>query len=362
MNERVFNFSPGPAVLPEPVLAEAQRDLMALPGLGMSILEIGHRSKPFVEIQDAAEANLQKLLAIPAGYQVLFLQGGSRLQFSMVPLNLLGDGVADYVITGSWGKNALEEARRVGEIRVAWDGAETNYNRLPTADEISLSPNAKYVHVTSNETIQGVQFPQEIETGDVPIVSDCSSDLMYRPIDVARHGLIYACAQKNIGPAGVTVVIVRENLLAEPPAAMPGMLSYLNHAKENSRYNTPPVFGVYMIKLVSDWLLSEFGTLERLHEHNRTKAQCVYDAVDASEGFYDGHAQADCRSLMNVTFRLPSDELQAKFLEEAETRHLCNLKGHRSVGGIRASIYNAMPAAGCERLAEFMNDFRRNHG
>ncbi|MCG8585526.1 MAG: 3-phosphoserine/phosphohydroxythreonine transaminase, partial [Pirellulales bacterium] len=306
-----------------------------------------------------AEANLRKLLAIPEGYSILFLQGGARLQFSMAPMNLLADGVADYVVTGSWGKKALEEARRVGEVHVAWDGKDTNYDRLPTTDELSLTGGAKYVHVTSNETIQGVQFPSEIDTHGVPLVSDCSSDLLYRPIEVARHGLIYACAQKNVGPAGVTIVIVRDNLLAEPPPSMPGMLSYYNHAQEQSRYNTPPVFGVYMVKLVTDWLLRELGSLDAMHAQNQSKAGLVYDVVDQSNGFYDGHAQAGCRSLMNVTFRLPSDELQTKFLAEAESRKLCNLKGHRSVGGIRASIYNAMPPAGCERLADFMDEFCR---
>ena len=362
MTKRVFNFSPGPAVLPEEVLAKAQRELMALPGVGASVLEISHRSKPFTEIFECAKSNLRKLLAIPDGYQILFLQGGSRLQFSMVPMNLLGDRAADYVITGSWGMKAIAEARRVGDIRVAWDGKKNNYNRLPAADELGLAANAAYVHVTSNETIEGVQFPTEIETAGVPLVSDSSSDLLYRPLDVARYGLIYACAQKNIGPAGVTIVIIRDDLVKEPDETMPGMLSYWNHAQKNSCYNTPPTFGVYMVKLVGDWLLEKFGSLDAIHQQNQAKARVVYEAVDRSEGFYNGHAEPCCRSLMNVTFRLPSDELQARFVELAEERDLCNLEGHRSVGGIRASIYNAMPPAGCQRLAEFMDDFRASHG
>jgi phosphoserine aminotransferase len=358
MTDRVFNFSPGPAMLPEPVLREAQRDLLALPGYGMSILEVSHRGKAYADVQAAAEANLRKLLAIPANYHILFLQGGSRLQFSMIPMNLLGDGTADYILTGSWGKYALAEAKREGKVNVAFDAAGNNYDRLPATSELKLTPGTAYVHFTSNETIQGVQFPDEPATGDAPLVCDVSSDFLHRPLDVSRYGLIYACAQKNAGPAGVTVVILRDDLVARSSDALPGMLNYANFVKENSLYNTPPVFGIYIVKLVTDWLLNDIGGLARMHQLNREKAQLLYDVIDRSGGFYQGHAQPAARSLMNVTFRLPSDEQQEKFLAGAKQRRLVELKGHRSVGGIRASIYNAMPREGVATLAAYMDEFR----
>lgn len=360
MTERVYNFAPGPAMLPEPVLREAQRDLMALPGYGMSILEVSHRGKAFGEVQAAAEANLRKLLGVPANYHVLFMQGGSRLQFSMVPMNLLGGAPADYVLTGSWGKYAMAEAKREGQINVAYDAAASNYDRLPATGEVKLTSGAAYVHFTSNETIQGAQFPADPDFGAAPLVCDASSDFMCRPIDVARYGLIYACAQKNAGPAGVTVVILRDDLVARSPEKLPGMLNYANFVKENSLYNTPPVFGIYIVKLVTDWLLKDIDGLAKMQQHNREKAKLLYDVIDKSDGFYKGHAQPAARSLMNVTFRLPSDEQQEKFLSGAKQHRLVELKGHRSVGGIRASIYNAMPRSGVEALAEFMEEFRRS--
>jgi len=360
MTERVFNFSPGPAILPEPVLREAQRDLIALRGYGMSILEVSHRGKAFAEVIAAAETNLRKLLSLPDNYHVIFLQGGSRLQFSMVPMNLLAGGTADYILTGSWGKYALAEAKREGQINVAYDCAGSNYNRLPATSELKLTPGAAYVHFTSNETIQGVQFAAEPDVGNVPLVCDASSDFLSRPLDVPRYGLIYACAQKNAGPAGVTVVILRDDLVARSSDKLPGMLNYANFVKEKSLYNTPPVFGIYIVKLVTDWLLRDMGGLEKMHQINKEKAKLLYDAIDRSDGFYQGHAQPAARSLMNVTFRLPSDEQQEKFVAGAKARKLVDLKGHRSVGGIRASIYNAMPRAGVEALAQFMDEFRRS--
>jgi phosphoserine aminotransferase len=359
--ERVFNFSPGPAVLPLSVLKEAQRDLPALPGLGVSVLEIGHRTKWFEGVIETTIANLRRLLAIPDNYKVLFMQGGSRLQFSMLPMNLLGDPgrAADYVVTGTWGQTACKEAQREGEVRIAYDSKGTNFDRLPSAGELKLNPDATYVHFTSNETIQGVQFPDEPSVGRVPLVCDASSDFLWRPLAVERYGLLYACAQKNAGPAGVTVVIVRDDVLAMCSEKVPTMLSYREFAKENSLLNTPPVFAVYMVMLVTKWLLDEIGGLAKMRELNEQKARLLYEAIDASGSFYRGHAQPDCRSRMNVTYRLPSDEIEKKFLAEAEKRRLYYLKGHRSVGGIRASIYNAMPLAGAEMLAEFMGEFRK---
>lgn len=361
-DQRVFNFSPGPAVLPEVVLREAQNDLFALPGVGSSILEVSHRGKEFIAILEAAEQNLRKLLALPDNYRVLFLQGGSRLQFSMIPMNLLGDGVADYITTGSWGKKAVEEAKKEGTVNVAWDGKESNYDRLPSASAMNLTKNAVYAYFTSNETIQGVQWPTEPDAANVPLVCDASSDFLSRSLDIEKYGILYACAQKNAGPAGVTVVIIRDDLLQRCPDNIAGMLNYKNHAENDSCYNTPPTFAIYIVKLVTDWLLRDIGGLAKMDQQNTEKAGWLYTAIDDSNGFYTGHAQADCRSKMNVTFRLPNDDLQAKFIEQAKAAALANLKGHRSVGGIRASIYNAMPTDGVARLAEFMNKFRQENG
>jgi phosphoserine aminotransferase len=357
--ERVYNFSPGPAVLPLPVLQQAQRELLALPGVGASVLEISHRGKAFLDILARAKSDLAQLLNLPQGYHLLFLQGGARLQFSMVPMNLLrgADVPAAYVVTGSWGKSALAEARREGPVHVAWDGKATNYDRLPSDDELALDGDFAYVHVTSNETIQGVQFAEMPACGPAPLVCDASSDFLSRPIDVGRFGLIYACAQKNAGPAGVTIVIVRDDLLSRSQDSLPGYLNYREHAEQDSLYNTPATFGIYLVGLVARWLLDDVGGLENMHRRNRHKARLLYDVIDRSEGFYRGHAAASSRSLMNVTFRLPNPELEAAFLTEAESRGLHSLKGHRSVGGIRASIYNAMPLAGVEALAEMMREF-----
>jgi phosphoserine aminotransferase len=356
---RVYNFSAGPAVLPETVLQQAQRELLCLPGAGASILEISHRSPEFIEILEQTTANLRSLLSIPDNYTVLFLQGGGRMQFSMVPMNLLrGAGQpADYILTGSWGQKALDEAKREGDTRVAFDGKSTGYDRLPAADQLDLNPAAAYVHFTSNETIEGVQFSTEPVVGDAPLVCDASSDFLHRPLPVDKYGLIYACAQKNAGPAGVTVVIIRNDLLERSSDDLPGMLNYRNHAENDSCYNTPPTFGVYLVNLIARWLLDDIGGLDAMLARNQAKARLLYDVIDASGGFYRGHAQPSDRSLMNVTFRLPDDAAEKAFLAEASQRDLCSLKGHRSVGGIRASIYNAMPVAGVESLRDFMQDF-----
>jgi phosphoserine aminotransferase len=361
MTERIYNFSAGPAVLPVKVLEQVQRDMLALPGAGASILEISHRSGAFSPIIDGAEANLRKLLAIPDDYAVLFLQGGSRLQFSMVPMNLLGSGQsADYVLTGSWGKDALKEAVKAGKTRVAWDGKATNYDRLPERGDMDLDPQAAFVHYTSNETIQGVQFAAEPEV-QRPLVCDASSDFLHRPLAIDKYALIYACAQKNAGPAGVTVVVMQKELLKLSDPNLPGYLNYQIHADNNSMWNTPNTFGIYVLKLVTDWLLDDIGGLKAMHSLNRDKAAVLYDVLDGSGGFYAGHAQPQYRSLMNVTFRLPSEDLTAQFVAEAKKAGLQELKGHRSVGGIRASIYNAMPRAGVDKLAGFMEDFRKKN-
>ncbi len=363
MEKRVFNFSAGPAVLPLPALEEAQRDLLALPGVGMSILELGHRTKTFARILEQADANLRSLLGIPSNYHVLFLQGGAQMQFIMAPMNLLRgpDDVADYIVTGSWGKKALSEAKTQGKTRVAFDAADCNYNRIPKQEELDLNPNAAYVHITSNETIGGVQFPTEPDTGDVPIVCDSSSDFLCRPVDINRYGVLYACAQKNAGPAGVTVVIIRDDLCQRSPQGLASMLSYKVHADAKSLYNTAPTFGIYMVGLVGKWLIEDVGGLEKMHQINREKSQMVYDCIDASEGFYTVHAAPDSRSIMNVAFRVKDSSLEETFLKEAEQHDLCALKGHRSVGGFRASIYNAMPVEGVKALCQFMDDFRAKH-
>jgi phosphoserine aminotransferase len=351
-------------VLPLPVLEQAQRELVCLPGYGMSVLEMSHRSEGFLEILATTKRLLKELLAIPDGYQTIFLQGGSRLQFSMVPLNLLRgrSQPADYVVTGSWSKMALDEAKREGKINVAWDGKATNFDRLPKAGEVKLTPNASYVYCCSNETIQGVQFAGEPETGGAPLVCDASSDFLHRPLPIGKYGLIYACAQKNAGPAGVTVAIIRDDLLSRSADDLHGYLSYKNHVKEDSLFNTPPTFAIYLMKLVLEWLRDEVGGLAKMHARNKEKAKLLYDVIDGSSGFYRGHAQPDCRSLMNVTFRLPSEQLEKEFVKAAEDRGLDGLKGHRSVGGIRASIYNAFPPAGCDALAQFMREFERTNG
>ncbi|QDU93667.1 3-phosphoserine/phosphohydroxythreonine transaminase [Lignipirellula cremea] len=360
--QRVFNFSAGPAVLPEPVLEQIQAEMLSLPGVGCSLLEISHRSKEFLAIHEAAKADLTELLGIPSNYKILFLQGGSRLQFSMIPMNLLGkDQTADYLITGSWSKYALAEAEKEGKINVAWDGKADNYSRLPAPGEATLNDDAAYAYYASNETIQGVQFPTEPVT-KAPLVCDASSDFMCRPLPIDQYGILYACAQKNAGPAGVTVLIIRDDLLERSRDELPGYLNFKLHAENDSLWNTPPTFGIYVVGLVAKWLKNEVGGLDKMLERNRLKSSMLYDVIDNSNGFYEGHAQPDCRSLMNVTFRLPNETLEKAFNDESEKQQLASLKGHRSVGGIRASIYNAMPVEGVEALAQFMRDFASRNG
>ena len=361
MTERIFNFSAGPAVLPVPVLEEAQRDMLSLPGVGMSVMEISHRSKTFDEIIGRAEAGLRELMKVPDNYHILFLQGGASLQFSMVPMNFLpADGSADYVLTGSWGKKALKEAKKAGSVNVAATMADGGFTRCPSREEMSLNSHAAYVHITSNETIEGVQWKREPNVGDVPLVADTSSDILSREIDVSKYGIIYAGAQKNMGPSGLVVVILRDNLLQRIPEVLPTMLDYRVHVENKSLYNTPNTWGIYILSLVCKWL-QEKGGLAAMERENDEKAQLIYDAIDATD-FYRGHADIDCRSPMNVTFRLPAEDLEKKFVAEATAQGLDGLKGHRSVGGIRASIYNAFPHAGVEALVSFMKDFERRNG
>ena len=358
---RVFNFSAGPAVLPVPVLQEAQRDLLALPGVGMSVLEVSHRSAAFDRVLEQAEADLRTLAGVPDEYHVLFLQGGASQQFAMVPMNLLGqDGVADYTLTGSWAKKAASEAAKFGRVNICATTEDEAFTGVPAPDGLRLTPGSAYVHVTSNNTIVGTQWPVMPEVGDTPLVVDASSDFLCRPLDVSRHGLIYGGAQKNLGPAGVTLVIVRRDLAERGPDTLPTTLRYAVAAKHGSRYNTPPVFAIYLFGLVMRWLIDN-GGLTAMETRNRRKAALLYDAIDET-GFYRGTAQTGSRSLMNVTFRLPTEALEQRFVTQAAEAGLSGLKGHRSVGGQRASIYNAFPEAGVVALVEFMAEFERVHG
>lgn len=361
LDGRVFNFSAGPAVLPVPVLEEVRRDLLAMPGVGSSVLEISHRSEAFDAILAEAEANLRELLGVPQGYRVLFLQGGALLQFSMIPINLLRGRAqpASYILTGSWGTKAAAEARREGHVHVAWDGGDSNFVRVPADGEFDLPPASSYVHYTSNETIQGVQFRRPPEVGDSPLVCDVSSDFLSGPVDIGKFGLLYACAQKNAGPAGLTVVIVSDHLLERSGSDLHSMLSYRLQAEKGSRLNTPNVFGVYVFLLVTRWLRDEVGGLEAAAVRAEAKTGLIYDVLDADGGeFYVPHADPASRSRMNVTFRLRTPGLEPAFVAAAAERGLVALKGHRSVGGFRASLYNAMPMEGAERLRDLMLEFR----
>jgi phosphoserine aminotransferase len=357
----IFNFSAGPAVLPQPVLLEAQRDLVALPGVGMSVLEISHRSKAFEAILARTEADLRTLGKVPSNYKVLFLQGGASLQFSMVPLNLLTPGAtADYVVTGGWSQKAVKEAKRVGNVHIAGSTEAEHFARIPRQDELQLTPGAAYVHITTNNTLYGTEWAAEPAVGDAPLVADTSSDMFSRPIDVTKYGLIYAGAQKNLGPSGVTLVIVRDDLLARSSKNLHTMLNYAVHAENGSMYNTPPCFGIYLMGLVMQWALAQ-GGLDAIAAANERKAAALYAEIDRT-GFYRGTAEKGSRSRMNVTFRLPSEELEAAFVKESTAAGLDGLKGHRSVGGMRASIYNAFPEAGVTALVEFMREFERKNG
>jgi phosphoserine aminotransferase len=364
MADRPYNFAPGPATLPLPVLEQVRDELVSIPGIGASPLEVSHRGTWFRDVIAEAEANLRGLLSIPETHRVIFCPGGATMQFSMTAMDLLRgrDDPAAYVLTGSWGVKAATEARKEGAVRIAWDGGDEGYRRVPAPTEYEIPAETAYLHVTSNETIQGVQWASEPQLPPgVPLVCDASSDFLSRPVDVARYGVLYAGAQKNAGPAGVTVAIVREELLASIPDGLPSMLDYRTYVASGSLQNTPPVFAIWVLLLVTRWLRDTVGGLEAQLEVNRRKAGLLYDAIDASDGFYRGHAADASRSLMNVTFRMPEDALDARFVAEAAAAGLIELRGHRSVGGIRASIYNAMPVEGVRALARFMGAFRAEH-
>ena len=358
---RVYNFSAGPAMLPEPVLSRARDEMLEWRGSGMCVAEMSHRGKEFMSIAAQAEADLRELLAVPSNYKVLFLQGGASTQFAAIPMNLLrGATSADYLNTGSWSKKAISEARRYGQVHVAASTEAERFTRAPGQDELTLSDDAAYVHYTPNETIEGVEFPYVPDVGDKPLVADMSSTILSRPIDVSRFGLIYAGAQKNIGPAGLVIVIVREDLLGQTLPATPTMLDYKVQADNDSMYNTPPTYAWYLAGLVFEWLKG-IGGLQAMGKINARKAELLYKTIDDS-GFFKNPVEPASRSWMNVPFTLANPELDDTFIKEAKAANLTTLKGHRSVGGMRASIYNAMPIEGVEALVGFMQEFERKHG
>jgi len=361
--KRVHNFGAGPAALPVPVLEQVQAELLDYKGTGMSVMEMSHRSAAFEEIIQKAEADLRTLVGLSADHSVLFLQGGASLQFAMVPMNLRpAEASADYVLSGHWSKAALKEAEKLGRARVAGSTEASRFDRIPTQAELDLDPQAAYLHFTSNNTIYGTQWPTEpAPPAGVPLVCDASSDALSRPIDISRYGLVYAGAQKNLGPAGVTLVVIRKDLLERAPGGLPAMLDYGLLAEARSLHNTPPTFGVYVVGLVLRWLL-DVGGLVEVRKRNEAKAALLYAAIDESAGFYRGHARAESRSRMNVTFRLPSEEMEKAFLREATAEGLDGLKGHRSVGGLRASIYNACPIESAQALVSFMSEFQKRRG
>ncbi len=361
--KRVHNFNPGPSVLPVPVLEKAQAEMLDYSGSGMSVMELSHRSKEFESIIQTAEADLRDLLNIPANYKVLFLQGGASLQFAMLPMNLRPAGAsADYIVTGSWSKTAWKEAAKLGATSLAFNGEADKFSRLPAAGEYTFDPDAAYVHFCHNETIHGVEFKSEpVPPRGVELVCDMSSDFLSQPVDVSKYAMIYAGAQKNAGPAGVVVVIIREDMLARVPEKLPVMLDYKLLAESGSLHNTPPCFAIYMVGLVLKWI-KDLGGLSAIQKINEKKAGLVYNVIDQSGGFYRGHARPEARSIMNIPFRMPSEELEDLFVKESKKADLIGLKGHRSVGGLRASLYNALPVESARALAEFMVAFQQKNG
>ena len=361
MPDRIYNFAAGPATLPLEVLEEAQAEFTNINNSGMSLLEMSHRSQPVETIMSEAEADIREVGNIPENYHVLFLQGGASQQFSMVPMNLLSsEGHAEHIVTGHFAKLAYQDAQKIGNIQLAASTEEDKFSRIPSPDEYTLDLDADYVHITTNNTIFGTEWKNIPETGDVPLIADTSSNMFSKPININDYGLIYAGAQKNLGAAGVTLVIIRDDLLKRSPEVLPSMFNYNYHVKGKSAYNTPPVFGIYILGLVIKWLKSQ-GGLESMDRINSRKASLIYDVIDSTT-FYRGHANKSDRSNMNVTFNLPSSELETKFAESAASHGMVEIKGHRSVGGIRASIYNAFPMEGVERLVDFMKAFEKSHG
>ncbi|MGB3211966.1 MAG: 3-phosphoserine/phosphohydroxythreonine transaminase [Desulforhopalus sp.] len=359
MADRVFNFSPGPATLPYEVLQTAGKDVVNFQETGIGLIEISHRSKEFLAVANEAEATLRELMQIPANYKVLFLQGGASSQFFMIPMNLLGQGKkATYLNTGTWAKKAIKEAQLFGDIDVAYSSEGTSFNRVPTQEEYTVAGDSEYLYYVSNNTIYGTEFPTVPKTEKM-LISDMSSDILSRSVDVSKFGVIFAGAQKNLGPAGVTIVIIRDDLLDRTPANTPTMLSYKTHADKESMFNTPPCFSIYVVGEVLKWL-KKIGGVEAIEKINREKARLLYTVID-SGSYYRGHAEKESRSLMNIAFNLPSPELETKFIAEAAAIGLNGLKGHRSIGGCRASIYNAFPLEGVVKLVEFMKDFEANN-
>jgi phosphoserine aminotransferase len=356
-----LNFSGGPGALPETVLQQVQQALMEVPQVGLSLLGISHRSDWFANVIRETEINIRTLLGLPEDWHVLLLQGGATQQFSMIAMNLLRGAThpAEYLHTGYWSGKALPEARREGPLRVLWSGQESGFHRLPSDDELSFSPDAPYLHYVSNETVEGTQFQRVLGRDDVPRVCDMSSDFLSKPCEAERFSLIYAHAQKNIGPAGVTVVLLRDEVINNAPTDLPGFLDYRNHIRAHSNFNTPPVFAIYVVLLVTRWLLNEIGGVARMAEINRSKAQLLYSVLDRSDNFYRGRADTCDRSEMNVAFNLATPELEQRFLAQAQAAGFSGIGGHRSIGGLRASIYNAVTLSAVEQLAGFMQDFQR---
>ncbi|MBW7474631.1 3-phosphoserine/phosphohydroxythreonine transaminase [Paenibacillus oenotherae] len=362
MTKRAFNFNAGPAALPLEVLQKAQEEFVDFEGAGMSIMEMSHRSSIFEKVNNESQALLTELFQIPNNYKVLFLQGGASTQFAMIPMNLLTPGkVGAYVMTGSWADKALKEAKLIGETAIAGSSEADKFNRIPSLSDIQIPDNAAYLHFTSNETIEGTQYKEFPNAGDVTLISDMSSDILSRPVDISKFGLIYAGAQKNLGPSGVTIVIAREDLVSESPKTIPTMLRYDTHVKNNSLYNTPPSFAIYLVGQMLQWVRSK-GGVAAVEQYNRDKTNLIYDLIDGSGGFYRGFADPSSRSTMNITFRIHSEELEKLFVKESEAQGFVGLKGHRSVGGLRASTYNAVPLESCKALAEFMADFQKRNG
>lgn len=354
---RIYNFGAGPSMMPLPVLEQAQRELLDYKGSGMSMLEISHRNALFEEVNDQAQAHIKQLLGMDDSWVVMFMGGGASLQFSMIPMNFLTPGkVAAYAITSTFSEKAIKEAHKVGKAVEIYSSKATGLDRVPRPEELELPENCAYLHLTGNCTAEGLEYFDYPDTGDVPLIVDMSSDILSRPIPLDKFALIYNGAQKNIGPAGVTVVMAKKELLKGRDPQLPTMMNYETFADHDSTYNTPPVFGVYLVNLMAQWLLDQ-GGLAEMEKRNRAKAKLVYDVLDAHPEFYRGHAQKDSRSLMNVTFNLPTKEMETGFVAEAKEHGLAGLKGHRSIGGIRASIYNAMPLEGAQALTDFMEDF-----
>ncbi len=358
--KRVYNFNPGPATLPLEVLQEAQAEFLNFGDSGMSILEISHRAKPYEKVHNQAKADILELMGLGDDYEVLFIQGGASLQFAMIPLNFATkENPGSYAVSGTFAKNAYKEAENLGVAQLAASTEAENFRRVPAQAELNIAQNAAYFHICNNNTIFGTEYHYVPETGAVPLFADMSSDMLSRPWDFKKFSLIYAGVQKNLGPAGVVIVVVKKSLVEKSLPTLPTMLRYDTFYKKNSLYNTPPAFSIYMVGKVVAWLKAQ-GGLSEIAKRNARKAEILYAAIDESEGFYTGHAEKSSRSLMNVTFRLPNEELEKKFVAEALENNLSGVKGHRSVGGMRASIYNAMPIEGVETLAEFMKKFRRN--